>query len=232
MSVTRPTDGSVITAAAVNAMHEDVRAVVNSVQPGNIDRFALGPQHLPSCIAWEDTTTSPGADVKKITTTTTMVDGVNTRLVAETDADVQNNWTGLHSTNANWILDNGALGYEFPPCKVLVMVQAQIRDINHADPDNQAWLCPVYSIDGTPTYDINLAGMVQAFNFTGAGNIAQMEYAWASYFLIDQTGAGGTWTLDDITVRYAGGTGTAAGYPTSTVISAGMIGIIPFYRDS
>jgi hypothetical protein len=235
MPIARPGDGTVIDTTDIILMHQDVRSVINSVVPANIERDGLGAQHLPSCIAWLDGGTTPGSAFSKVTSTTlNFTAGANNgRYVAETDADITANWLILSTINALWNVDNVGAGFTLPPCKVLVMMHAQVRTFTNTSSDQQFWMVPTYSIDGTPVHDINLAGMIQGHNFSVAGNLAQQERAMSWYFIIDQTGAGGTWRLNYVRARAAGAPGSAVPgvYPTQAVISNGFIGFIPFYRD-
>lgn len=229
MTIPTPDSGTIIDAADVTAMHDVLRNLVNSIQTNNIERHALGPQHLPSAVV--------GRDYVCVTTEYTIywkedrTHALNDRIDAETVADIQ---SGLWQTLTAYTLNNGGAGYTLPPCKVLVFFNCRVSEFGRNDTDNQLWVNVHSGINGVDTYDQRQSGMV----FPNEGSTATddpvrlIEQPISIAYVIDKTASAGNWTLNHLTVK----AGLARGSSTSTSsfdakITAGSLSFVAFYKD-
>ena len=235
MTVSVPTSGSTVDASDITTMHEQLRDVVNDEKASNVERHSLGPQHLPSAVV--------GCDYVCVTTEYEVVwdrswGPPSHDITAETIADISGgNWLTLSAYD----LDNGGAGYTLPPCKVLVMFNCSVTEFARNDIDNQLWINIYTTIDGVDTYDQRQGGMI--FPYEGPdvpsgqeddfdAPIYNTDQPVAIAFVIDQTDAGGNWSLDLIRVK----SGVARGKSTSlsswsAKITTGTLSFVAFYQD-
>ena len=218
MAVTPPSSNTTIANAGIVAMHDSVRTVVNAQDRDTIERSAFGNQHIQEGVV----VTCDLNESSTMETISFTADAIG----AETTADIPANWKHLTSYD----LDNGGAGYSLPACKVLIWFDCRIRDLDFSgggDQNAQAWLALYYSINGTPIYKLVNMGMVQ-----GHVNYDLLEEPICITDVIDQTAAGGTWTLNWIRVSAAMGRGSGgAPVPGLVEFLQGNTGMIAFYKD-
>jgi hypothetical protein len=222
-----PESGDTITTSSITSMFDTLRATVNAMNSGNIERHALGPQHLPTIVV--------GHDYKEVTTLEFFD--------AENDGDRIDEETSLELSTmkllSSYTLDNGGAGYTLPPCKVLVWFNCRCQNFEGTpiQPDQQGWLAVGFSVNGIENWKLMNSGMIQASERVlpdhGVDLVAGIEEPFAICFVIDEVNIGGNWTLDFIKVRGAGSRGGYAGAnrPEDFEIPHGVIGFIAFYVD-
>jgi len=234
MGVTRPSSGDTITTASITDMYDTVKTKVNTGSNERLEDAALGEQHLPSCIPMLDGTTTPAVD--SAVYNADVIVSVTNSIMLETEADVTgSNWQEIET------LDNSGAGYTLPPCKVLVMMDATVKQINKGSSKsakNQAWFSVYYKADigaGSATFwDSANMGMVSGNLADAAGvfgdNVQENVSIW---FIIDQTALSSNWDLESIIVRSAcgWGLGGSAYKPVSIVISHLQLSFCAFHRD-
>jgi len=235
MGVTRPDSGDTITTASVTDMYNTVRTKVNTGSTLRLEDAALGEQHLPSVVPMRTGTTTPAADAAVLGAEKTIL--VAKSMLNETEADV---------TGSNWEeimkLDASGSGYSLPPCKILVMMDCTVKEINKGSTKsarNQAWLSVYYKADigsGSATFwDAANMGMVTACLADANGVFGDgVNENVSIWFIIDQTALSSNWDLEEIIVRGAcgWGLGPAANKPVSIVISKMQLSFCAFYRDA
>lgn len=210
--------GEVIESADIEAMHESVRAIINSMQPPNIGPRALGPQHLPSIVHL--------FNMKKVTTD----EIVNTTPVAFTEdpADILAFW----QVCTNYVMDNSGSGFTLPPCILIVWASVFVRDVNpvpaSTEWDTQLWLNLGWSKDGVD--DISALESRCLFPET---DLDLMSKQVTIFKVHDFSGEAGDFVIDNITLR--GATNPASTFPVAApeyTIGNGNMGIIALYRQS
>ena len=136
MAIVEPTSGTTIDKADITAMHEELRTQVNGgaggIQPGELARHSLGPQHVPDVVlAWASEEVTTRETIEPV--------GSGDVVAAETVADIQSgNWKIL----ANYTLNNGGPGWTLAPCKVFFWFTCDVTEFNKTNNDNQA--CGVF----------------------------------------------------------------------------------------
>ena len=107
MAVTRPGDGSAITKASVETMHNDARTLVNAIPAVGLGVDSLNHEQVPSLLVGTKPLDYLEVNASDTVTTTEL-------FAASSLADMRANWKEL----SGYTLDNGGAGYTFPPCKV------------------------------------------------------------------------------------------------------------------
>lgn len=222
MAVTPPSSGDTITKASITSMFQTVQTIVNGMDETRFDRSALRHDQLPSIFV--------GGDSQIVTVT----ENVTTVMNADTTADIAANWQLL----TNYTLDGvAAAGYTLPPCHIIAWVTMYADDMAPTQPDAYSWLGAnlYYSIDSAA--DVHQTTNTGMFPCGSSSPLAaqvgtRLDENMTIFAYIDQTGAGGNFTLDYLRVKAAivdvVGGGTAL---TQVDIPSGSIGFMALYRD-
>lgn len=235
MGIVKPKSGEVITVKSIEDMHLVPKKNVNASSVDYMQDATLGPQHLPSIHHGSASITMGGNVV--ITNAHTME--------YETISDiVSSNWADLMN------LDNGGAGYLLPPCKVLVMFEAEVKNITKntlgASPaptsDNQAWFAVYWQKLEGGIYKSILGdaaiGMVSAYNPQPMYPLLPQTVREhiSIWFIIDTTDLSEPWFLHNIQVRAACGIGSSGAIlnaqPDSIEIQNGRLSFCALMRDA
>ena len=236
MAVNKPTSGSTVTTTSITNMYDSVKTVVNNVPVGSVSNECFGPQHLPSCIPTQVGSTSLAADSASFTAASAVTISVSSaQVTSETESDVTSQWAALLSVT-------GSGGYILPPCKVLVMFDATIRDITkHASGtgEGMGWFSVYYIADkgsGAATYwsATNLGAVQAHINFGGGSANNRVGDSVSIWFVIDESSRVTDWTLAGIYVKCAIATGSQAdsNKPTTMIVDNANLSFVAFPKDS
>lgn len=242
MAVTKPKSGETITPSSVTGMYNTVKTLVNNMPALSISDSCFGPQHLPSVTQVSSGTTGATiAETTKVPTSGSFpknITSAGAQIISETESDVTSNWTTLMN------LDSTGGGHDLKPCQVLVMFDATVSSFEKASSGNgsgQAWFSLYYTADlgsGTATYwDASNLGMVlnRPNPVTGSTVDGEVQQPVSIWTVIDRTGLADDWTLKDVIVKCAVGTGSqGAGSrtPVKFVVNNAKLSLVGFYRDA
>ena len=222
MAVTPPSSGDTITTSTISDMYDTVKTIVNGMDETRFDRSALRHDQLPSILV--------GGDTKVVTAT----ENVTTVMTNETTGDITANWQLL----TNYTLDGVAsAGYTLPPCYILAFATLYMDDIAPTQSGLYGWLLAnlYYSIGSAEVVQSSQTRAVpmnqDGVSFSAATGTRIDENMTLVHF-IDQTAAGGNFTLDYFRIKAAlmdqAGGETAM---TQVDIKSGSIGFIALYKD-
>lgn len=238
MGIIKPESGEVITPLSIEDMYLRPQKKVNISNVDYMQDATLGPQHLPSIHHMSDSKSfhAPNVTITKAHS-----------MEYETISDIiSGNWADVMN------LDNAGAGYILPPCKVLVMFDADLKHINKnatggpSTPSsaNQAWFAVYHteSSGGVNTHVLGAGavGMVSAYNPEPvySFHLGQLVREQISiWFVIDKTALTADWTLSNLQVRAACGWGaTSSAYlnetPESIEIANGSLSFCALMRDA
>lgn len=221
MGVTVPSSGTLITAASVEQMHEDVRAIVNALTSDNCRPNCFNEEHLPSIIA--------DSDYSEITTNTNVpiepAHGVEAAYYMPTE------WVRV----AGWHVDNGGPGYTLPPCWVIMWATFHLDELSavYADHRWQLW-ANLYHVFGPPASPTDLSTPLRSRMIFGQANVDGVDTEHqdddvAIVSVLDYSTFGGmtdTWVLGRVGVQFAKYRGDTASVTPTFIISNGAVGFI------
>lgn len=243
MAVTKPKSGETVSPSSITGMYDSVKTLVNNMPVGSISDSCFGTQHLPSVthvssdsagtkIAYTTKVPTSGSFPKDITSSAAQI-------ISETQSDVTSNWTTLMNLNGT------GTGYPLKPCQVLVMFDATVSLFDKAANGNgkgQAWFSLYYTADigsGTATYwsATNLGMVRNRINplTTAALENGEVHDSISIWTVIDRTSLTSNWTLKDVIVKCAVGTGlqgAGSRTPVKFVVNNAKLSIVGFYRDA
>ena len=116
MGIIKPKSGEVITPLSIEDMYLLPKKKINASSVDYMQDATLGPQHLPSIHHMSDSKSffSPNVTITNAHS-----------MIYENISDVRSgNWADVMN------LDNAGSGYVLPPCKILVMFDADLKHIN------------------------------------------------------------------------------------------------------
>lgn len=242
MPVTKPKSGETISPSSITGMYDSVKTLVNSMPVGSISESCFGPQHLPSATQVSSGSTgSVIAETTKVPTSGSFPKNITSsgaQIISETESDVTSNWTTLMNLNGT-----GA-GHDLKPCQVLVMFDATVSSFEKASNGNgsgQAWFSLYYTADlgsGTATYwNASNLGMVlnRPNPVTGSTVNGEFQQPVSIWTVIDRTGLADNWSLKDVIVKCAVGTGSqGAGSrtPVKFIVNNAKLSLVGFHRDA
>lgn len=216
MPVPKPDSGTTIDKADITGMHDELRSVVNGQQRSTLARKALGPDHIPGAIV--------GSDVVESTTSETLDDAiVGERITAETTAGIT-----AAKTFTSYTLNNGGLGYTLPPCKVLVFFSLRCQNFDVTHQDFMAGLFVVPTINGVAAPDLEYGGFFPPGNRMDADLVEEHPSCW---FMLDQTQAGGNWTLNSLVLKAGIVRANPSGWGATADFPSGVLGFFALYKD-
>tara|TARA_R110000824_G_scaffold192464_2_gene374636 strand:- start:21753 stop:22418 length:666 start_codon:yes stop_codon:yes gene_type:complete len=221
-------------------MYDVVKEKVNSSKTTQFEDACLGEQHLPSCISKLDGTLTSAADSTSLG---------STKIITVADLMSKEHSPDVLSTAWDDVLTlNGTgSGYVLPPCKVLVMIDAQVHKIEkdpggNASGSNQAWVA-AYHVEDVGSGSTNVFSPLNMGFVYGAMPSSthptlydSVEHPVSIWFIIDKTALSSAWTLEKVVLRGACGWGVgtmgSADPPDEIQISQAHISICAFYRDA
>jgi hypothetical protein len=235
MPVTPVQDGDTITKAEIQAMHQSVRDLINTVPEANLGRFTFGPQHIGTATAL--VTLAEAADFAQ---TQTNVEVTSTTANPETVSGVRTEFEYLSTTEPTYRLDNGGAGYNIRPGKVLVYCTLNLGHFanNQSEfEEHTAWFALVYRTDGAVSDEVDLADTGCVF-VDEVGHISmasdgdssppyneEVGYQIAIWTIIDKSAAVSSWSLDFVDIKAARCAGGNVPATKFTVIN-GTIGFL------
>ena len=216
-------DGDTIENADFVSSWAAIRAEINAQNVGNVERHTFGSQHLPNILAPKASGANYGRDNSVIAAQTVSAAFTGPGISL---GDVRTAWDPVLSMNG------GGAGYVLPPCQVVMFAFLQVHDwaaVGTGD-TNKAFAAITHGIgSGAETWvDSTDYGFVlcegQESNGDALTEAEYGEYTIDIWTVLDQTGAGGDWTLDFMTVRCAMDT-------NAWELGNGMAGFFAIYRD-
>jgi hypothetical protein len=230
MAVTRPGDGSAITKASVETMHNDARTLVNAIPAVGLGVDSLNHEQVPSLLVG----TKP-LDYLEVNASDTVT--ITEPFGSDTLADIRANWKEL----AGYTLDNGGAGYTFPPCKVFAFCCLTITNYSAVTVTSHTNSGAYFVLgreddDDTGVFHADLSDVGRVFipqNRTGkalADRYSDMHHTVMITTVIDKTANVGDWVLEKLVIKGASARAGHPDHPTMT-IGHGSIGFFAMYRD-
>lgn len=108
MTVTAPKSGTLATVVSVKDMHDQVRALMNSLGVSNLRPGSVGPQHIGGLVLAKDSAEQPSSSAWTVTTHATVP--------PEPIAEIIGTW----DSNATLRLNNAGAGYTIPKPFILI----------------------------------------------------------------------------------------------------------------